>query len=239
MSVVFRQFFDEDSNTLTYLLADALTGDAVLIDTVREHIGAYTTLLQELDLQLIWVLETHVHADHASAADGLRELTGARCVVGARAGCPHADLRVGEGEVVVFGHEFLRVIQTPGHTDGCVSYLWRDRVFTGDALMIGGCGRTDYPDSDAGVLFDSVTERLLKLPDETLVYPAHNYEGKRVSSIAQEKAGNLRFSHVSKAQFVDGMNALNLPQPRAVDVQQAPVPHHHACEKDLIDVQQV
>ncbi|MCB1937995.1 MAG: MBL fold metallo-hydrolase [Rhodocyclaceae bacterium] len=238
MSLIFRQFFDQDSCTYTYLLADPLTADAVLIDSVREHTGGYYALLEELGLQLRWVLETHVHADHITGAAALREMTGAQTVTGDMAGAECADVKASHGTVIAFGGEVLRVIATPGHTPGCVSYRWRDRVFTGDALLIGGCGRTDFQGGDAGTLYDSITQRLFCLPDETLVYPGHDYNGHRVSCIGQEKATNPRLATLDREAFIARMAALKLPPPRAIDTA---LPANQACgkEMELIDVQGV
>lgn len=213
MSIVFRQLFDPESCTLTYLLADPLTGDAVLIDTVRERVGAYVSLLQEMSLQLVSVLETHIHADHLSGAGSLREITGAATVTGDPAAADCADRVVEDGNTIIFGNEVLRVIPTPGHTPGCVTYHWRDRLFTGDALMIGGCGRTDFQGGNAGRLYDSITMRLFPLPDETLVYPGHDYKGQRVSCIGQERMTNPRLSSRTREEFMDLMDSLNLPPP--------------------------
>lgn len=212
MSIVFRQLFDPESCTLSYLLADPLTGDAVLIDSVRERVGAYVSQLQEMNLQLVWILETHSHADHITGAAGLRELIGAPVVSG-EASCTGADRIVGEGETIVFGNEVLRVLPTPGHTVGSVTYHWRDRLFTGDSLTIGGCGRTDFPGGDPGCLYDSVTQRLFTLADETLVYPGHDYKGLRVSCIGQERATNPRLAGLSREAFVALMTKLQLPPP--------------------------
>ena len=224
--ILFHQFFDQTSSTLTYLLADPLTGDAVIIDSVKEHLGAYLTFLQEQELQLAWVLETHVHADHVTGAAGLREMTGARSAVGAAGGVGCADRQLGDGDTIVFGNEVIRVIATPGHTPGCVTYHWRDRLFTGDSLMIAGCGRTDFQGGDAGQLYDSVTKRLFSLPDETLVYPGHDYQGRRVSCIGQEKAINPRLAGKSLEEFVQIMRSLNLPKPRLIDIA---VPANRMC----------
>lgn len=213
MSIIFRQLFDPESCTLTYLLADPLTGDAVLIDTVRERVGTYVSQLQEMELQLVWILETHTHADHITGAAGLRELTGAATVTGEFAGAPCADRLVGDEDTIVFGNEVLRAIPTPGHTAGCVTYHWRDRLFTGDTLMVGGCGRTDFQGGDPARLYDSITNRLFVLPDETLVYPGHDYKGLRVSCIGQERETNPRLAGLSRDEFVDLMNNLKLPPP--------------------------
>lgn len=238
MSIIFKQLFDEDSCTLTYLLADPLSGDAVIVDSVREHLGLYSSLLQTLELKLVWLLETHVHADHMTASAGLKELTGAHAVTGANAGAPCADRLVSDGDTIVFGNEVIRVLETPGHTPGCVSYRWRDRVLTGDALLIGGCGRTDFQGGDAGALHDSITRRLLALPDETLIYPAHDYHGRRVSSVAQEKLTNQRLAGRSRDEFITLMNGLNLPKPRMID---EALPVNLRCGRapeQLIDVQE-
>lgn len=212
MSIIFRQLFDPESYTLSYLLADPLSGDAIFIDTVKERVGAYVSLLQEMNLQLVSVLDTHVHAEHITGAAGMRELTGASAATG-ESDIGGADRILGDGDTVVFGSEVLRVIATPGHTPGCVSYHWRDRLFTGDTLMIGGCGRTDFQGGDPGCLYDSITQRLFTLPDETLVYPGHDYKGQRVSCIGQERDTNPRLTGLSRAEFIGLMNNLHLPPP--------------------------
>ncbi|TAH46719.1 MAG: MBL fold metallo-hydrolase [Betaproteobacteria bacterium] len=213
MNIVFRQFFHEETATLSYLLADALTGHALLIDPVCEHAGHYLSVLQELELDLVWLLETHTHAEDPSGTLAMKEHTGARTVGArsARAGSP--DLVVGEGDTVVFGDEIVRVIATPGHTPDSVTYRWRDRLFTGDSLLIGGCGRCDFTGGDAGTLYDSISERLLSLPDETLVYPGHDYRDHRVSSVGQERLSNERIRGKSRAEFVEVMNNLRHSRP--------------------------
>ncbi|WP_323848003.1 MBL fold metallo-hydrolase [Nitrogeniibacter mangrovi] len=238
MRIIFRQLFDAESSTCTYLLADPLTADAVLIDTVREHTGAYLTLLQELGLKLRWTLETHVHADHVTAAASLRELAGSRAIASTAAGADCADLKVDDGSTIVFGNEVIRVIATPGHTPGCVTYRWCDRVFTGDALLIDGCGRTDFQGGDAGTLYDSITTHLFTLPAETLVYPGHDYKGRRVSSIGEQKTGNPRLAGQTREEFVALMAALDLPPPRKIDLA---LPANQACGRsiDTIEIQGV
>lgn len=234
MTIVFRQLFDEESCTLTYLLADALTGDAILIDTVREHVGRYLTLLQEFNLQLVWLLETHAHADHITGAAGMREVTGARSAAGDLAGATCADRQLRDGDVIAFGNELIRAITTPGHTPGCITYHWRDRLFTGDTLLIGGCGRTDFQGGDADALFSSIS-RLLALPDETLVYPGHDYKNMRVSSVGQEKLTNERIRGQTRESFIDLMNSLNLPRPRLID---EAVPANQRCgrSEEIFDI---
>ena len=210
MSIVFRQLFDPENCTLSYLLADPLTGDAVIIDTVRERVGAYVSQLQEMNLQLVWILETHAHGDHVTGAAGLQEITGAAIATG-ESGTGCADRILGDGECIVFGNEVLRVISTPGHTPGCITYHWRDRLFTGDTRVIGGCGRTDFQGGDPGALYDSITQRLFTLPDEALVYPGHDYKGLRVSCISQERGTNPRLAGLSREEFIASMNGMQLP----------------------------
>ncbi len=235
MSIVFRQLYDQNSSTLTYLLADALTGDAVLIDSVAEQAALYLGLLQELKLNLVYLLETHAHADHVTGAGLMKERSDAETATGWRTGANCADLQLSDGDTLAFGNEVIRVINTPGHTPGCVSYRWRNCVFTGDALLIGGCGRTDFQGGDAGTLYDSITQRLFTLADETLVYPAHDYKGMRVSSIGQEKLTNARVPGRSRAAFIELMDSLNLPRPRLID---EAVPANLRCGDpyEIIDV---
>ena len=235
MSIVFRQLFDQHSSTLTYLLADALSGDAVLIDSVAEQAALYLGLLQELKLNLVYLLETHAHADHVTGAGLMKERTDALTATGRHTGTTCADVQLADGDTLVFGDELIRVIATPGHTPGCVSYRWRHCVFTGDALLIGGCGRTDFQGGDAGRLYDSITQRLFVLPDETLVYPAHDYKGRRVSSIGQEKLSNERVPGRSKQAFIEFMDNLQLPPPRMID---EAVPANQRCgdQYAIIDI---
>jgi sulfur dioxygenase len=240
MSIVFRQLFDPESCTLTYLLADPLTGDAVLIDTVRERVGAYVSQLQEMNLQLACILETHAHADHITGAAGLQELTGATTATGESAAAACADRILGEGDSIVFGNEVLRVIPTPGHTPGSVTYRWRDRLFTGDTLTIGGCGRTDFQGGDPGRLYDSITQHLFTLPDETLVYPGHDYKGLRVSCIGQERDTNPRLAGLSREEFVGLMNNLRLPPPaRMVEALPANLHCGNLSDEAIIDLHAV
>lgn len=224
--VYFRQLFDEESATYTYLLADGVSFRAVLIDPVADHANLYLSLLDEQKLTLNFVLETHVHADHITAAGILRRQTGACVAVGRACAAPCADLQLTGGEVLNFGNESIFVLDTPGHTPGSVSYLWRDRLFTGDALLIDGCGRTDFQQGDAGMLFDSIVHKIWNLPDETLVYPGHDYHQRYVSSVAQEKRSNARVAGKSRDEFIALMQNLELPQPRMID---RAVPANRQC----------
>lgn len=216
--MIFKQLFDQETWTYTYLIADPVNQEAVLIDPVNTHIDEYLALLAKQGLQLKYTLETHVHADHITASGLLRQRLGAQTGVSQLCGATTADIQIQDGDEFKFGRgEVIKVIATPGHTRGSISFFWRDRVFTGDSLFIGGCGRTDFQGGDAGALYDSITQRLFTLPDETLVYPGHDYQQRWVSSIIQERTTNPRLAGKSREEFIDIMNNLNLPKPRLID----------------------
>jgi sulfur dioxygenase len=223
--MILRQLFDAESSTYTYLLADEATREAALIDPVREQLPRDLAVLRELELKLAYVLDTHIHADHITAAGSLRAQTGARTVAG-RKGASCADVQVGHGDEVRLGSLRIEVLETPGHTDDSVSYRIANHVFTGDALTIRGAGRTDFQNGDAGQLYVSITQRLFALPDETLVHPAHDYKGLTVSTIGEEKRWNARIAGRSKEGFVALMEGLNLPKPKKIDVA---VPANRSC----------
>uniref|UniRef100_B8HYK2 Beta-lactamase domain protein n=1 Tax=Cyanothece sp. (strain PCC 7425 / ATCC 29141) TaxID=395961 RepID=B8HYK2_CYAP4 len=213
--MLFRQLFDQESSTYTYLIADQTTHTAVLVDSVLEQVDRDRQLLDELGLTLHYCLETHIHADHITGAGQLRKLTSCQGIVpaGAEVGC--ADREIRDGEVLHLGDLRIQAIATPGHTDSHMAYLVNDdRVLTGDALFIRGCGRTDFQSGDAGTLYDSVTQHLFTLPEETLVYPGHDYKGCTVSTIREEKQYNPRFVGRDRANFIAFMNALKLPHPK-------------------------
>ena len=223
--MIFRQLFDSESSTYTYLLADEATREAVLIDPVREQLQRDLTLLRELDLKLVYVLDTHVHADHVTAAGLLREQTGARTVAGKK-GPSCADVQVSHGDEVRVGSIAIGVLDSPGHTDDSVTYRVDGHVFTGDALMIRAAGRTDFQNGDAGQLYDTITRVLFALPDDTQVHPAHDYKGLTVTTIGEEKSWNARVAGRSREEFVELMNGLNLPKPKKID---EAVPANRAC----------
>ncbi|MDG2989397.1 MBL fold metallo-hydrolase [Candidatus Synechococcus calcipolaris G9] len=215
--MLFRQLFDPDTSTYTYLIADEETQTAVLVDTVIEQVARDLTLLQELGLSLRYCLETHVHADHITGAGLLRQHTGCTTVVpqGANVDCANEFLR--DAQRLPLGKIDILAIATPGHTDSHMAYLVNDtHLLTGDALFIRGCGRTDFQSGDAGTLYDVVTQRLFQLPESTLVYPGHDYRGHTVSTIGEEKTWNPRFRDRSRTEFIQYMDQLNLPNPKKI-----------------------
>jgi sulfur dioxygenase len=223
--MIFRQLFDAESSTYTYLIADPASRQAVLIDPVIEQLERDLPLVQELGLKLTHALETHVHADHVTASGQLRERTGCQVVAGA-GGASCANVHAKHGDEVHVGALTFRVLATPGHTDDSVSYLLQDRVFTGDALLVRGTGRTDFQNGDAGQLYDAITQVLFALPDETLVYPGHDYKGRTATSIGEEKRFNPRLAGKDRAAFIQLMAGLNLAPPKKIDIA---VPANRAC----------
>jgi len=225
--MIFKQLFDTDTYTYTYLLACEQTKKAILIDTVASQLENYIQLLDSLELTLTFTLETHVHADHVTAASLLRDKLNSKSVVHRDAGALCADLLVTDNIELQVGSLLIKVLYTPGHTSGCVSYMVGDRVFTGDSLLVNGCGRTDFQQGDSSTLYNSVHTKLFTLPDDTLVYPGHDYNGHRVSSIAQEKSLNSRLgSNKSEQDFIGIMRNLNLPYPKYID---EALPANQAC----------
>jgi glyoxylase-like metal-dependent hydrolase (beta-lactamase superfamily II) len=216
--MIFRQLFEPVSSTYTYLLGCEQTGQALLIDPVMPAWERDLAALNALSLKLAYTVETHVHADHITAALRLKRETGSRIAYPAPSRAPCADLAIEEGREVRLGGIALLPLFTPGHTDDHFSYLVDGRVLTGDALLIDGCGRTDFQNGDAATLYRSVRERLFTLADDTLVYPAHDYQQRRVSTIAQERSRNPRLGgDRSLAEFVAIMRELKLPYPKFID----------------------
>ena len=216
--MIFRQLFEPVSSTYTYLLGCEETGKAVLIDPVISAVERDLAELARLGLTLAYSLDTHIHADHITAGLELKKRTGSLIAAPAIDALPCTDLGVEEGKDFVVGNLRLQPIHTPGHTDGHFAYLLGDRLFTGDALLIDGCGRTDFQNGSADDLFQSVRKQLFSLPDDTLVYPAHDYQERRVSTIAQEKHRNPRLGEaISLERFKEIMAGLNLPYPKFID----------------------
>jgi glyoxylase-like metal-dependent hydrolase (beta-lactamase superfamily II) len=224
--ILFRQFFERESSTLTYLIARRAGGEAVLIDPVKSEAPRYLAALDGLELRLIKAIDTHVHADHVTALGALREVTGCATVLGAETRAECVSLRMRDGDVIDVDGLELRALHTPGHTDDSYSLVMSDRVFTGDTLLIGGTGRTDFQNGDARAQYDSLFNKLLRLDASTLVFPGHDYRGRRVSTIAEEIATNPRLQVKSRDEYVALMNNLNLPSPRLMDVA---VPANLAC----------
>ena len=216
-NIIFRQLFDAESSTYTYLIGDPSTRQAVLIDPVLEQVERDLQFVNELDLTLTHVFDTHVHADHVTASGVLREKTGCT-VIGAESGASCANVHVRGGETLRVGELEFKVLATPGHTDDSLSYLLGDRVFTGDALLVRATGRTDFQNGDAGQLFDSITRVLFLLPDETLVYPAHDYKGRSVTTVREEKQHNPRIAGKRREEFIQIMENLQLPMPKLIDI---------------------
>jgi glyoxylase-like metal-dependent hydrolase (beta-lactamase superfamily II) len=226
---MFRQLFDTESSTFTYLIVDDQSMEAALIDPVDTELTVYIDLLSSLGVTLKYALETHVHADHVTASGKLRQQFGIQTGVSQQCGASSADLQLNDGDQLQLGQQSITVIATPGHTTGSVTYLWKDKIFTGDALLINGCGRTDFQGGDAGTLYDSITQRLFTLTDETLVYPGHDYQGRRVSCIGQEKTINMRLAGKTREEFIGIMQQLNLPKPKMIDIA---VPANRKCGVD-------
>ncbi len=217
-TMIFRQLFDSVSGTYTYLIASRQGGEALIIDPVLEKVDRYLQLVRELDLKLVKAVDTHLHADHITGLGALRDHTHCITVMGEQTKADVVAMRVAEGDRVSIEGVSLDVMYTPGHTDDSYSYLMGNRIFTGDTLLIRGTGRTDFQNGDPRAQYDSIFNKLLRLPDETLLYPAHDYKGDTVSTIGEEKRFNPRLQVKSIDEYVDLMNNLNLPNPKMMDV---------------------
>lgn len=234
--MIFRQLFEPLSSTYTYLLGDEHTGQAVLIDPVIATMGRDLAEVHRLGLKLAYTVETHIHADHITAALEMKRAVGSKIAAPAHDRLPCTDIALEEGSPFQVGSIRLDPLHTPGHTDGHFAYVLNGRVFTGDALLIDGCGRTDFQNGDAAELYRSVRGKLFALPDETLVYPAHDYEGRFVSSIAQEKTRNPRVGgEKTVEQFKAIMANLNLPFPKFINYAVPGNQQCGVCPDDLPD----
>jgi len=229
--MLFRQFFEPVSGTYSYLIADEKSKESILIDPVLEDVSKYLKLIDELGLKLIISADTHVHADHITGLGSLREHTNCMTVLGDQTKAECVSHKVKEGDILRVGAESLQCLYTPGHTDDSYSYLMKDRVFTGDTLLIRGTGRTDFQNGSSEQQYDSLFNKLLKLPEDTFVYPAHDYKGWTVSTIGEEKQFNPRLQVKSKAEYVALMGSLKLANPKMMDVA---VPANLKCGKGAL-----
>jgi sulfur dioxygenase len=216
--MIFRQLFDSVSGTYSYLLASRAGGEALIIDPVLEKVDRYLQLIRELDLKLVKAVDTHLHADHITGLGALRDRTHCITVMGENTKADVVSMRLTEGDKLTIEGLSMDVLYTPGHTDDSYSFLMRDRVFTGDTLLIRGTGRTDFQNGDARAQYESLFGKLLRLPDETMVFPAHDYKGDTVSTIGEEKRFNPRLQVKSIDDYVALMNSLHLPNPKMMDV---------------------
>ena len=224
--MIFRQLFDHTSSTYSYLLAERRGGEALLIDPVLENVDRYVQLVDELDLELVLAVDTHIHADHVTGLGALREQTDCATAMGEMTKTECVSVHFREGEKLCVDNLHLDILYTPGHTDDSYSFLMADRVFTGDTLLIRGTGRTDFQNGDANAQYESLFGKLLRLPEKTLVFPAHDYNGMTVSTIGEEKRHNPRLQVANKQAYVDLMNGLVLDDPRLMDVA---VPANRSC----------
>src|SRR5882724_9603978 len=216
--MIFRQLFDSVSGTYTYLIASRRGGEALIIDPVLEKVDRYIQLVDELDLRLVKAVDTHLHADHLTGLGALRDRTHCVTVMGERSKVDVVSMRLAESDKLTIEGVALDVLYTPGHTDDSYSFLMRDRVFTGDTLLIRGTGRTDFQNGDPRAQYDSIFNKLLRLPDETMIFPAHDYKGETVSTIGEEKRYNPRLQVRSVDEYVELMSNLKLPNPKMMDV---------------------
>ncbi len=215
--MIFRQFFEPSSCTYTYLIADP-NGEALLIDPVDTEVSQYLRFISELNLKLVFSVDTHVHADHITGSGLLKKQSHCTTVLGQETQAQCVDLRIKDGDTLKVGTQKIKALSTPGHTQDSYSFLYADKVFTGDTLLIRGTGRTDFQSGSADMQYDSIFNRLLSLPEDTQVYPGHDYKGWTVSTIGEEKRHNPRLQVKTKAAYIEIMNNLNLPYPKMMDV---------------------
>ena len=216
--MLFHQLFDKNSSTYTYLIASAKGREALIIDPVLENIEQYIKLLNELDLKLVKVIDTHIHADHITAASKLKNKTNCTTIMGEHTPSDAVEIKVKDNEIIYVDKLEIKVIYTPGHTKDSYSFLMNDYLFSGDTLLINGTGRTDFQGGNSEDSYNSIFNRLLKLPEETLLYPAHDYNGQTVSTIGKEKKFNPRLQVNGVNEYIDIMNNLNLSKPKLMDI---------------------
>jgi glyoxylase-like metal-dependent hydrolase (beta-lactamase superfamily II) len=216
--MIFKQLFDNKSSTYTYIIASDKGREALIIDPVIDNVNDYSNLLEELELKLVKVIDTHIHADHITAMNELNKRTNCSRIMGEKSKSEVIDIKIKEDDEIKIDNIKLKAIYTPGHTDCSYSYLMDDRVFTGDTLLINGTGRTDFQNGNPYDAYNSLFNKLLKLPEKTLVYPAHDYNGKKFSSIENERKNNPRLQVSSPDQYAEIMNNLNLANPKMMDI---------------------
>ena len=215
--MIFKQVFDKKTSTYTYLIASSKGREALIIDPVLDNINEYISLLKELDLKLVKVIDTHIHADHITGASKLKEQTNCTTIMGEQTPADTLDLKVKDEEIIKLDQIEIRALYTPGHTSDSFSFLMNDYLFSGDTLLINGTGRTDFQNGSAKDAYNSIFNKLLKLPEKTLLYPAHDYKGEKVSTIGKEKQHNPRLQVNSVDEYVDIMNNLNLKKPTEIE----------------------
>ena len=216
--MIFKQVFDIKSSTYTYLIASAKGREAFIIDPVLENIEEYIILLNEFDLKLVKVIDTHIHADHITGASALKDQTKCVTIMGDQTPADAVEVKVKDEEIIKLDQLEIKALHTPGHTSDSFSFLMSNHLFSGDTLLINGTGRTDFQNGSAKDAYNSIFNRLLKLPEDTLLYPAHDYNGKKVSSIGNEKKFNPRLQVNSENEYIEIMNNLNLPEPKMMDI---------------------
>jgi len=215
--MIFKQVFDKKSSTYTYLIASSKGREALIIDPVLDNVEDYLKLLTELDLKLVKVIDTHIHADHVTGASKLKDKTKCTTIMGENTPANSVEIKVKDEEIIKLDHLKIRALYTPGHTSDSYSFLMDNYLFSGDTLLINGTGRTDFQNGSSKDAYDSIFNKLLKLPDETLLYPAHDYNGEKVSTIGKEKKQNPRLQVNSVNEYVDIMNNLDLRKPEKID----------------------
>ena len=215
--MIFKQVFDQKSSTYTYLIASARGREALFIDPVLENVDTYIEILKELDLKLVKVIDTHIHADHVTAATKLKDITKCSTIMGEHTPAESVEIKVKDNEYINLDNLKIRALYTPGHTSDSYSFLMDNYLFSGDTLLINGTGRTDFQNGNAKDAYNSIFNKLLKLPEETLLYPAHDYKGEKVSTIGKEKKHNPRLQVDSVDEYIDIMNNLNLKKPMEIE----------------------
>ena len=215
--MIFEQLFDKRSSTYTYLIASKKGREALIIDPVLNNVEEYISLLKKLDLKLVKVIDTHIHADHVTGASKLKNQTNCTTIMGDKTPADSVEIKVGDGEIIKLDQLEIKALHTPGHTSDSFSFMLNNYLFSGDTLLINGTGRTDFQNGSSKDAYNSIFNRLLKLPEETLLYPAHDYKGEKVSTIGKEKKFNPRLQVKNVDEYIEIMNNLNLKRPAEID----------------------